>query len=204
MITLSSSATYLIVGDSIPEEILHSVELIDLILVDGSNLSVKELRSVLARASQSPLGERRLLAITSVEQLSEVMQNTLLKILEEPPKHLTIVLQTSLQERLLPTVRSRLSVINGLDQEKLEKLEVPRLSDLAGFKDRATLKRALDGIRQDLRSQINGNDPKAILANLNQIERAQNRLSQNCNQKLVLDSLLLHWTDVSGKEKSGD
>jgi len=194
----------LIIGESIPDEILKSVEPIDLILVNASELTVKELRLVLARASQSPLGERRLLAITSAESLSEIMQNTLLKILEEPFEHLTIVLQTKLQERLLPTVRSRLSVIHNSEGADLPKLEVPKLSSLVTIKDRSALKMALDGLRQNLRAQIEGEDASIVLEDLALIEKAQNRLNQNCNQKLVLDSLLLHWTDVSGKEKSGD
>lgn len=194
----------MIIGESIPDEILKSVEPIDLILVNASELTVKELRLVLARASQSPLGERRLLAITSAESLSEIMQNTLLKILEEPFEHLTIVLQTKLQERLLPTVRSRLSVIHNSEGADLPKLEVPKLSSLVTIKDRSALKMALDGLRQNLRAQIEGEDASIVLEDLALIEKAQNRLNQNCNQKLVLDSLLLHWTDVSGKEKSGD
>ena len=206
MITLNTSATYLIVGESVPEEILKSVEPIDLIVADATNLGVKDLRLVLNRASQSPLGDRRLLVIVSAENLSEVMQNTLLKVLEEPYDHLTVVVQTRLKERLLPTVRSRLSVLNNPEEvEQGQSFEMPKLEDLQGYKDRPSLKAALEDLRRGLSQQLGvGKDSAAILENLAQIEKARNRLDQNCNQKLVLDSLLLHWADVSGKEKSGD
>ncbi|MDR1443836.1 MAG: DNA polymerase III [Treponema sp.] len=56
----------------------------------------------------APAGLRKLLVIESADRMREEALNSLLKILEEPPERLTIVLCTSRREGILPTLLSRL------------------------------------------------------------------------------------------------
>lgn len=56
-------------------------------------------------------GQIRLGVITCYDQLSTEAQNALLKLLEEPPQFVTIVLFVSTIAGVLPTVRSRCQVV---------------------------------------------------------------------------------------------
>jgi len=56
------------------------------------------------------LGENKVAIILSVDQLSPGAANSLLKLLEEPPEYLSILLTTSLIHDVLPTIRSRCQI----------------------------------------------------------------------------------------------
>lgn len=55
----------------------------------------------------SYLGHGKVFVIDEAELLDEIGQNALLKTLEEPPPGTTIILVTTREDRLLPTIRSR-------------------------------------------------------------------------------------------------
>lgn len=52
------------------------------------------------------------------KKFNVVSQNTLLKVLEEPPKHIEFILVTSSKSALLPTIRSRLPLTYIRDTQK--------------------------------------------------------------------------------------
>jgi hypothetical protein len=62
------------------------------------------------RMAAGPTG-RRVVLIRESERLTEASQNALLKTLEEPPRGVLLILECSLPERFLPTVRSRLTEV---------------------------------------------------------------------------------------------
>jgi hypothetical protein len=177
---------------------------IDQIWAQGSELGVKEARPLILQASQQPFGPRRLLVITAADQLSEPVQNTLLKLIEEPPEFLAVVLIAPHADSLLPTVRSRLHALKASDEPEvaaealpagfLENLEVSRKL-IAGLKDRdsfiALLRRALRVERAKMLA--GGPAVTRHVASVELLDRAVRRLEQNANQKLVADALLLNW-----------
>ena len=59
--------------------------------------------------------------LLGVQNMAEVSQNALLKVLEEPPENVIFIMTSSNVSQLLPTIRSRSQVftINGTDGEKL-------------------------------------------------------------------------------------
>jgi DNA polymerase-3 subunit delta' len=74
----------------------------------GANLTIDTVRRLTASAALLPLeSERRILIVDDAETLQEPAQQALLKTLEEPPSHVTILLLTDEPEALLDTVRSR-------------------------------------------------------------------------------------------------
>lgn len=79
----------------------------DLILLRHGHLSVEEARRVTALASQSALGDTKLI-ILACERLFHEAQNALLKVFEEPPQGTTLVLVVPAEGQVLPTLRSRL------------------------------------------------------------------------------------------------
>ena len=73
------------------------------------------------RLSMSPYGRYLAGVINDAELLGEILQNKLLKTLEEPPANVLIFLTSSRSDELLSTVRSRCSLV--------------RLSEFEGYRD---------------------------------------------------------------------
>lgn len=55
--------------------------------------------------------ERRVIILTGAQGLTEQAQNALLKIIEEPPRHILFILTCENRAQLLPTIQSRLVCI---------------------------------------------------------------------------------------------
>lgn len=84
----------------------HSLDVIE---IDGaSNNSVDDIRTLRENAKYPPsLGKYKLYIIDEIHMLSTSAFNALLKILEEPPKHLIFVFATTEPHKVLPTIMSR-------------------------------------------------------------------------------------------------
>lgn len=192
MIQLQASQSYLLRAECVPTEITDQFEPVDVLKFDaGANL-VKDLRAILLQANSSPLGLTRLLIIENAHLLTEIMQNTLLKILEEPCPHLIIVVQTPLANKLLPTVLSRLSVIREVPKLEQTGGTSGDISDLKKARDRDELGRLIDILSVQTR-QATAIPASQRYQRLALLEQALSRVERNCNYKLVLDGLLLHW-----------
>ncbi len=75
-------------------------------------LGIDEIRSGIEAAGFSPFqGEYKVWVIDGAHRLTEEAQNSMLKILEEPPASLVIILVTDDLNRLLDTVRSRCKIM---------------------------------------------------------------------------------------------
>jgi DNA polymerase-3 subunit delta' len=71
-------------------------------------LGIEQMRLLKERAQFKPLHkERRVFLIDHIDRANEQAANSLLKILEEPPPHLIVVLTAENLYDLLPTIRSR-------------------------------------------------------------------------------------------------
>jgi len=76
-------------------------------------LSIDVIRSFLiAQSAWAPKsGRAKIFVVQDAELMSAEAQNSLLKTLEEPPPRVTIILLTQRPEELLPTTRSRCSLV---------------------------------------------------------------------------------------------
>ncbi len=192
---------------SLDSEILraNNVDPIDLIEADLAELPVKDLRQVLNQALTRPFGTNRLLWLRNAEAASQVHQNTLLKILEEPPLTLIIVLEANQLGRFLPTVRSRLYSVES-DQTSVATMQtfpdgsaLELETYLRRFTDRATLAQAVEQERSYQAEQFLLAPTVAGSKALKLLEQTIQRLDVNANLKMVIDSLLLRYPSVSGK-----
>src|SRR5579871_3330327 len=183
--------SYAVLGELPKLEVLP----IDQLELNAVDLPVKELRRIINLATQRPYGEWRLLTILNADELSEIHQNTLLKTLEEPPRFLTIILRVNSLETFLPTVRSRLHIFHG-NATKTSTIgawpedEAIILKLLQGAKDRTALKELL---KNQLGLWLERVNEYKAGQRLGLLEAAIGRLDRNCNQKLVIDRLLLGW-----------
>lgn len=74
----------------------------------GETIPIAQIRRAAYWARLAPSGKRKLLLIENADRMQEGARNSLLKILEEPPERVNIVLSSARPEALLPTVLSRL------------------------------------------------------------------------------------------------
>ncbi len=103
----------------------------DLVELGGS---VKDLEEMMSRIIMHPNGIRHVAAIYDGDRLSEILQNKLLKTLEEPPEGTVILIGVSNRERLLDTVRSRCRYIR-LDENDPAVASEDRAGELLGLLD---------------------------------------------------------------------
>jgi DNA polymerase-3 subunit gamma/tau len=73
----------------------------------ASNNGVDFARELVQTAALSAMGRYKVVILDEAHQLTNSAQNSLLKLFEEPPKNLVIILATTEPDKLLPTVRSR-------------------------------------------------------------------------------------------------
>jgi hypothetical protein len=114
--------------------------------------TIAEVRKVQHFASQTPAAGRKVVVLGFADQFRAETSNSLLKLLEEPPEYLSILLLSE-SGRLLPTVRSRVrEVVSGLIEGEVlpsEKTHFQRWQELLssyrveGVKDCRDAKRLL-------------------------------------------------------------
>lgn len=171
----------------IAQEMFPGVLPYDVIALDSKTLDVKDLRNYLSSFQQRPSGDLRLLLITNAQHLSEIIQNTLLKTVEEPPSQGTVVFQTSSVDAFLPTLRSRLQKLPNISERS--RSVSPIKLDIAALmkKDRADVIAELEGalLSLDLSTKEGVYQHQLLNATLR-------RLRQNVNVKLALDWLHLN------------
>lgn len=95
-----------------------------------ASLGIDQVRRMIQEAAWRPYqGRWKVLVLAEADRLTPEAQNSLLKLLEEPPGAAVIFLTTSRSDRLLPTVRSRchtVSLRTLSDQEVRSVLEARR------------------------------------------------------------------------------
>jgi DNA polymerase-3 subunit gamma/tau len=74
----------------------------------AEHIPVAQIRKASYWGRLAPMGRRKLLLIENADRMKEEALNSLLKILEEPPERLSIVLCSTRREAILPTLLSRL------------------------------------------------------------------------------------------------
>jgi DNA polymerase-3 subunit gamma/tau len=70
-------------------------------------IPIGHIRRAAAWSHLAPLGKGKLLLIENADRMQDGARNSLLKMLEEPPVLLTVLLTTSREKALLPTILSR-------------------------------------------------------------------------------------------------
>lgn len=181
-----------------PESLLpkdfSQVDNFDQLFLDANGLDIKTLRSYILLFQQTPSGDLRLIIINNAHNLSELLQNTLLKIVEEPPANGVIVLQVATKESLLPTLRSRLERILTEKSKRIitrQELKVSELFSLERSTIVAELERVMSGL--DLAHTMD-------IYRHNLLDKTVRKIKANVNSKLALDYLDLNWRPESGKE----
>lgn len=170
------------------------VDIFDQLFLDANSLDIKTLRAQISQFQQTPSGDLRLLIINNSHSLSELLQNTLLKIVEEPPAKGVIMLQVTSKESLLPTLRSRLQRIFRKNAPRTIERKELRISELFSL-DRSKIVIELESVMRSLDIARGGD-----IYRHNVLDKTIRKIKANVNSKLALDWLDLNWRPLSGKE----
>ena len=130
---------------------------------DKKNILVEQIReNVVDDIYIAPSsGDFKVYIVDDAEYLNDTAQNSLLKTLEEPPKHAVIILIASSSANLLPTVISRIYKVNfsKLDKSMVDKyikdnLNISLDSDILEFVD-GSIGFAMEIINENLIDDLN-------------------------------------------------
>lgn len=131
-----------------------------------------DLEELRQRLRMHPVGDRLVGVIYEAEMLSELLQNKLLKTLEEPYPETVLFLVTNNRESLLPTVRSRCAVLR-LTEDERDGEEEQRAEEFAARWHEA---RFFHEIRALLKDMKNDEEARGLLAVLER--EARDRMMQ--------------------------
>lgn len=103
----------------------------------SGQITIDAIREMEAWTATSPLeAPRKMVLISPAEAMNLPAANALLKLLEEPPRHILLILTASDPARLLPTIRSRCTAL------QLEPLPPGQLSAWLRDRDAITAEQA--------------------------------------------------------------
>ncbi|MCL2128593.1 MAG: DNA polymerase III, partial [Treponema sp.] len=87
---------------------------------------IAQVRKAAYWSRLSPSGNRKTLIIENADRMKEEARNSLLKLLEEPPESICIILTTQRRESVIPTVLSRLRPYRFHNRTAAEEREIIR------------------------------------------------------------------------------
>jgi len=86
----------------------------DYILIepDGNSIKIEQIRNMISKIYEKPIASnKKVYIINDAEKMTVESSNCLLKILEEPPEYVVIILIVSDESRMLDTIKSRCNKI---------------------------------------------------------------------------------------------
>jgi len=93
----------------------------------NSNIPINHIRSASWWCRHAPNGKRKTLIIENADKMREESRAALLKLLEEPPPSVSIVLTSQRREAIMPTILSRLRPYRFFKRDIEREKEVIRL-----------------------------------------------------------------------------
>jgi DNA polymerase-3 subunit gamma/tau len=105
----------------------------------GETIPIAQIRKAAWWSRLTPSGKRKTLIIENADKMKDEARNSLLKLLEEPPESLNIVLTAVRRESLLATILSRLRPYRFLARSAAEERDIIRriFKDTSPAKEKA-------------------------------------------------------------------
>ena len=192
-------------------------------ILDGKEMKVQDVRNAFSSVYEKPLIiEKRIYIINNFEYLNNSSQNALLKILEEPPFYVTIILTSKTLNGILDTIKSRCQktyLAEKIENRKIVKENI--LSEVIDDKIKDDILNILENSNimkksqyyskySDIITKENIEEILNILENIiyensmiyNSIYRiiieTRRRVKINCNFEMTKDYLILNiWDEIN-------
>lgn len=87
-------------------------------------LPVNQVRKISFWAHSAPVGKKKVVIIENADEMAESARNAFLKLLEEPPTDLEIILLTTKRGSIMPTILSRVRTYSFIDRSVEQEREV--------------------------------------------------------------------------------
>lgn len=178
---------------------------------EGRQIKVDEVRRLKAEFTKSAMeGNQKLFVIHDAEKMTTSAANSLLKFIEEPGPGIYILMLTTNQGAVLPTIRSRTQVVELQPLSRtaladtLAELEIPAVEravgmgltnsilDIQQWQENDWLKQAIEAVSLWYRHASQGN----MLAFVDVATELMKLAKDRGQQQRLLDMLALIWRDT--------
>lgn len=163
------------------------------------SIGIEEVRPVSNFLKIKPLGKLKIVIIKEANLLTTEAQNSLLKILEEPPEYAQIFLEGNSIESLLPTILSRCAKVKLSSEESLIpeseffKMTLAERFDYMETLSKLEKEEVISFLTNTLKS-LKKPENKIELENLNLLISTIENLSKfNINTRLALENLVVNF-----------
>ncbi|OQB06009.1 MAG: DNA polymerase III subunit delta' [bacterium ADurb.Bin212] len=192
------------VADIISDLAVYSFDTLRILPEDSSGkeniISIKQIKEAQHFIGLTPNSQIKALIIERAELMNKEASNALLKMLEEPPLYAIIIL-TSRNAKLLPTIISRCSVISlkhnrdsGSIYDYGSIINSPfwQISALAEkISNSQQTSEFLNGIEKYLISQTSGSQRATNVKRIKEVIKIKQELNNNVSDRLIIESLIL-------------
>ena len=189
---------------------------------DGSSIKIEQMRGVQKTIYEKPIiSNRKVYLIKNSESMTKEAQNSLLKILEEPPEYVCIILASNNNNAMLTTIKSRCVKIvlsrnedKGINlpndiKERVNKIfaniENINLIDIINSKEEIFTEKestiiTLEYISSVFLEKLNRTQDNSYITCIELIEKTKDKLKRNNNYDMTLDNFLIKtWETVRGE-----
>lgn len=172
-----------------------------------NSVTIDQIRDLKRHIFQKPVSQKyKFILIEAAEKLTDEAQNALLKILEEPPRHAILVLETKNKHALLPTILSRVVAIqtdlgvqplSGLSQQAILGVEplssalekIPEITNPEEFLDSQML-----ALTELLTAKIKGKKSELtigqMIEGIQKCAQTKQMIDSNVNPRFALANLI--------------
>ena len=179
----------------------------------GASIGIKNTKELQNWAQLKPFSAKgKIGVIFEAQLLTQEAQNSMLKLLEEPPEQTILILVTDNYKRLLPTIISRCELIELGGERKINKEKKGKYDNfislgiidkflivdmILNIKDKPKQKEEIDVFLRSLlefyRKQLFHNiDRQNAMRNIEFIQQTNVKLSKNTSKRLVLEDLVIN------------
>jgi DNA polymerase-3 subunit delta' len=180
----------------------------DVFVLNTESLAIDDARNAIERAYYKPRGEKNVI-ILAADFVSPITQNALLKVMEEPPAHTVLYLVVPTVSSLLPTLRSRVQILQSENTESSSKVLAKKIMK-ASLAERLELIKPLYDNDEDekkkgealhllnalqellLDKQFRPKDQKQYAATMRMLEQSRKDLLQTgAMMKMIMEAVVL-------------
>lgn len=174
---------------------------------DKNSIGISEIQSFISWVFMQPYqADYKLGVIQNADKLTVQAQNALLKVLEEHPENTSIVLVGNSKDSFLPTVLSRLVIVNHQQEASVNSLDKlakefvtsnywQRKELLDGKINNLTrqqLQKFIESLLRYTRENISGVSPVDLAKNLQLANTCTKATNNSVGLKIILDSLIYY------------
>lgn len=195
---------HIIISDEIELEVeslenrLKPFRVVKFVVIDES-FKIEHAKAVLAESYVSESDTKYI--IIASNDITDIAQNSLLKLLEEPPRNIEFIIISPTKSNLLPTVRSRLPILKSTNSHKVTHLDL-NLAKLDYKEVFAFLKEHSRVKKEDARNLVEALFYRATVVDalilsesqLESFDKAYRLLTLNSRPQSVLAMLLMSFS----------